>query len=124
MKAAETIQAAIDKLESLKAESTQPTHGGSWIQGSDKKPFETRGEVYSGPLSDISSDVASWISPSDADLIVTLYRTIDAQLAILSDAARAWADSLPMAMFGGGDMREGIYAYHLVLARAILGEVS
>lgn len=124
MSAAKTIAAAIEKLEKLRAESTQPTGGTSWIQGNDRKPHETSGEIYTGPLSDVSGDVASWIAPADAALIVALHRSIDPQLEILRDAARAWADPLPMAMFGGGDMRSGIYHFHEQLALAILGRPS
>lgn len=110
MNAADTIQAAIAKLERLKAESTQPTGGTSWVQGNDRKPLETRGEIYSGPLSDISSDITSWISPADAELIVTLHATIEPQLAILR-VVEGYNELLLISVAGP----------EINLARAILG---
>lgn len=87
----ERLQAAIDKLERLKAKSTQPTGGrDSWLQGSIRRPFEDDGEVYSGPVEvRVSSDIITHIQAEDAQLIVTLHRTIDAQLAILRDVLEA-----------------------------------
>lgn len=111
MTPAETIAAAIKKLETLRGESTQPTGGTSWIQGDDKRPFETREEIYTGPMSDTSADVASWVQPADAALIVTLHRTIDAQIRVLQLDLRRRQNARPAY---------GLPA--LDLARAILGE--
>ena len=110
MTAAETIKAAIDKLEALKRDRGYAEMNGWLVE-------DARGDTIG-----ITLPGEPDVSPVTNDqLFLVLHRTIDAQLAILEDASRAWADPLPMAMFGGGDMREGIYAYHLELARAILG---
>ena len=98
----ERLQAAIEKLEALQAQTTQAPWS---VVG---------GEVVrdAGGLRTIQSLWVADIDPTvpDADLIVTLHRTIDAQLAILRD---------------GRDVttREGIYLHEsaVALADAILG---
>lgn len=72
MNAIERIQAAIEKLEALKAQAT----GGEW--------WKSGLEVFAGP--GLSADylvVENARLRADAELIVTLHRTIDAQLAVL-----------------------------------------
>jgi hypothetical protein len=74
--AAETIQAAIEKLERLKGRSTP---GDWWRSGFD--------DVFAGPgLSDDVVVVQDARLSFDAELIVTLHRTIDAQLALFGSA--------------------------------------
>jgi hypothetical protein len=68
MNAAETIAAAIEKLEAGRTAATS----GPWSSGLVG--------VY-GPEGYVASDGDMW--PDDRALIVTLHRTIDAQLAIL-----------------------------------------
>lgn len=114
MNPVERLQAAIEKLETLKAESTEPTGGrDSWLQGSIRRPFEDDGEVYSGPVEvRVSSDIITHIQAEDARLIVTLHRTIDAQLAILRSA---FGDS------SGSHDEPNAFRLALALADAILG---
>jgi len=122
MNAAETIQAAIDRLAYLNA-ATAP---GPWSLGAPEFPwsswdegdvpvvvnveqlFSDRPAFLHHPGSFAESD--GGFDRLDADLIVTLHRTIDAQLAILRAQLHIW---------------EGSIAYRaavLDLARAILGE--
>lgn len=91
MNAVERLQAAIDKLEKLRADSTP----GEWI-------YRGRGCIAAGEYGDVvapgrvdcmaycngsSSTIEGDNLDADADLIVTLHRTIDAQLAILAYGA-------------------------------------
>lgn len=79
MNASEKIQAAIERLEGLKAASTQ----GKWAVSAkqlDIPGFMYAPSVCAGCGWDRDTD-------ADADLIVTLHRTIDAQLAILREYA-------------------------------------
>jgi len=137
--AAETIQAAIDKLETQRAASTTGpwivhdmgdstytsanNKGWWWIWQESALPF------YGGVMEvDHRDDFGPGGSPvgvasrtdnddgekerADADLIVTLHRTIDPQLAILRESHHRAAD-------------EGRIVYNdpaVELARAILGE--
>jgi hypothetical protein len=89
MTAVEEIRAAIEKLTELKNMSTQPDATGS-------------------------SDVATCFNRHDAELIVTLHRTIDAQLAILRHVAEHYR----------GDLGIGTNRYVVALARAINGEAT
>jgi hypothetical protein len=98
------IRAAIDKLTELRAASTP----GSWRTGL------LRGDGW------VSVD-GNWVigdatNTEDADLIVTLHRTIDPQLAIL-EVAVAYGD------LGEGQGSRFILAA-TVLARAINGATS
>jgi len=79
----ERLTAAIEKLERLKAESSL----GPW-KATDRRgvpalaPYEA--DIDALGLSEaVDWRVADVIFASDAELIVTLHRTIDAQLAIL-----------------------------------------
>lgn len=97
MNAVERLEAAIAKLETLKAKST----GGEWI--TDRSGLHsiseeyTYGSVHVGRLED----------GEDESLIVTLHRTIDAQLAILYRGLtsvapeREVAEMLAAAILGG-----------------------
>jgi hypothetical protein len=105
MSAVEEIQAAIDKLTKLKTESTPGAWGGRVsILGIIRVQTDDHyivAEVY-GDEDD---------ALCNTDLIVTLHRTIDAQLAILTNA-RDWWNSWPK-----GDIDADV----VVLARAING---
>lgn len=120
MNAVEKLTAAISRLELLKAESTP----GPWFVGdaNGSMPMEYR------PLwvvSTIESAFRDGEAPddhhleihvgdgSDAELIVTLHRTIDAQLAWLRYAVSLEATVQPPADFR---------AFALALADAINGE--
>lgn len=77
----ERLQTAIDKLEQLKAESTP----GGWdiLDGGDRfiawhDTAESTGFEY------IVAEPVEFECEADADLIVTLHRTIDAQLSVLA----------------------------------------
>lgn len=83
MNAVEEIQAAIDKLTKLKARSTR----GTW-EVDDNRPFSSELQGIFVPdvrKYSIKFDWDEQPKRADADLIVTLHRTIDAQLAILND---------------------------------------
>lgn len=82
--AVETIQAAIEKLEALKAESTP----GPWHDWEDDLTNEVDVWHDQEQRSHIANCGVAGMPrvEADADLIVTLHRTIDAQLAILRHA--------------------------------------
>ena len=72
MSAVERLPAAIDKLETLRGNSGRPwtlEGGGEWIF----------------PIGVTVAPDDGGVTPRQADLIVTLHRTIDAQLAFLRD---------------------------------------
>ena len=116
----ETIQAAIVKLEMLKAEGTS----GPWTAmeydsnpGDQGVPIIGGGEIGSmeGHLTAYTMTLGSEErSVIDAELIVTLHRTLDAQLAIL----RAAQDDYNQY----GEKPSKFFANDVALARAILGE--
>lgn len=114
MNAAETIAAAIEKLEHLKGTSTD----GPWV---DEYSGEAGACVVPADAESTREAVAQLrLLPAafDAELIATLHRTIDAQLAILRrhyDIAWVMGKSYPVSYEDFGV---------LDLARAILGEVS
>jgi hypothetical protein len=124
--AVETIQAAIEKLEELKALSTGPN---LWmvdrefpakVLHPDKPGYDWDGQLVADTNTD---EIGLPTNPADARLIVTLHRTIDAQLAILANGlivAKHWEDILEQV---SGTMRTPIN-HALLLARAILGEES
>lgn len=132
MSAAETLQAAIDELEALKAESSP----GPW-------EIEEPGEYFNPKWDDVrvmraregnepdydryiirdgsyAADAGGFSQP-DAELIVTVHRTIDAQLAILRHdleiRARYEREGIPLEAWESAVVRAG----DLDLARAILG---
>lgn len=100
MTAAETIEQAIARLEEKRAAAM----AGPWVQGAFAGEF-------CGP-----NDFEVVFSDEDADLIVTLHRTIDAQLAILRAGLAAHSP--------GDDTTEEIEEHALALGLAILGEES
>jgi hypothetical protein len=111
MKAVEEIQAAIVKLTAQRDDGSR----GPWLIGDE-------GDYITGPhaTSGVFDGVGPWvigdaINPEDADLIVTLHRTIDAQLAILSRAADL------ASIFGGHFPICHYDRYAIALARAING---
>ena len=104
MSAVERVQAAIDKLTELKAVSTR----GPWHEWTND--LTDRVELWHDQevrlwVADLGNDEPGALA--DADLIVALHRTIDAQLAILE----RWLEYRPLTM------EEPVVA----LADAILG---
>lgn len=89
MNAADTIAAAIEKLEALKVDS----HPGPWEHWPEAGDIEIHVPSYPDGERIIATAVrprGGWGAPiyqdnyePNADLIVTLHRTIDAQLTIL-----------------------------------------
>lgn len=119
MSALEEIQAAIEKLLSLRDHAED----GPWMflecdAGSERGDLlmgDSRDPVDAYPV--ISQDIHS----ADADLIVTLHRTLDAQLEILHDAAaNYWATGHAPDDWESFDSSRAIFA----LARAITGTAS
>lgn len=105
MNAAETIQAAIDKLNQQRAAAMQ----GPW-RG---KVLNYWGSPTPGVWAEADRDYVGYsMNQEDADLLVTLHATIDAQLAILQRSLDWYAEEA-MAYIGKED---------LALAKAILGE--
>lgn len=105
MSAAETIAAAIEKLESLRGLD------GTWtLQG---------GNEWIHPIGITVAPDDGGVTTRQADLIVTLHRTIDAQLAILRDALAGLQPG-----WAGMVQPDENYELQADLARAILGEVA
>lgn len=123
MNPTEKLEAAIAKLELLREGSTQPTGGVAWYQGRDSRRYEWATEVYTGPDENApgSADVITVFNPFDAELIVTLHRTIDVQLDLLHAAADMKLVYRPNG--DGWDSTRFGWAV-LALANAILNEVS
>ena len=105
MTVVERLEAAIGKLEQLKADST----AGGWYA-----PEFTHGSVWAGTG---SSDDLLVVDDArlygDADLIVTLHRTIDAQIAVLKVGAE-------FALITSNRWTD----ISVALADAILGDIS
>ena len=119
MTAVDEIQAAIVKLTELRGLSTQPVESQHWLQGMDRKRYESPREIYTGPEAEGSADIAICFNPHDAELIVTLHRTIDAQLDTLRTARGFYGAALT------GPEVATLFAEHaLILARAINGARS
>jgi hypothetical protein len=115
MKAAETIAAAIEKLEGLKGASTP----GEWVVRGASIHGTSRKYQPLIDAGDFASSAERFENPVDAELLVTLHGTIDAQLRILTIASE------DIEQHGDSEMAvEGIYRPELLLARAILGEAS
>lgn len=121
----ELLQAAIDKLEQQRAAVASVSLAYQrWVRS-----FEvvTLGEIVVGSLD--GQIIAQAANGSIADLIVTLHRTIDAQLAILRNGIGrigAWVD--PDSQVGwepqDGPVPPDAYSTYLALADAILGGES
>ena len=104
MSAVDEIQAAIDKLSRLHSDEPWRLVGGNeWIT----------------PIGIGVAPDDGGVSVEDAELIVTLHRTIDAQLAILTGAMKPLTKPGYMAYFG--EFVEGTFRHQLLLARAING---
>ena len=103
MSAVEEIQAAIVKLTELRRLSND------W----QFEVTKSDGHSYMGSLSIVESVAPEAIDPVDADLIVTLHRTIDAQLVILRSAQEDYYQ------YGGRPPH--FFANDVALARAING---
>lgn len=117
MSAVERLEAAIAKLETQKAESTP----GEW---NARQAFNIDGEVVGHDINTATAyELGCTFTPnSDAELIVTLHRTIDAQLAFL----RAAVESVPIWIEDGATEAEVVedLERELALADAILGSES
>lgn len=114
----ETIQAAIDKLERLRDESTpKPWH--YWtddLNGDVDLWHDQEQRLWIGNLGQHENARVY----RDADLIVTLHRTIDAQLAILRNSYGG-AQDVDRYGWSSADSPDAV-ADALDLARAIIGE--
>ena len=120
MTAADEIEAAIQRLEDQRAASTP----GPWsifeyskhtgVAGEVAVQAHHPGRIGEGLVAGFDYEgYHSTIEPGDAHLIVTLHRTIDAQLAILK-SARAQLEP-----FHGMVLQDAALEYELALARAI-----
>ena len=113
MTVVERLEAAIAKLEQLKADGTL----GPWNVDMIPETGECRVvrffEFFGSHLEEVTNGGS--IQP-DADLIVTLHRTIDAQLAILKAAREDFAKF--------GRKPSEFFDNDLALADAILGDNS
>jgi hypothetical protein len=115
----ERIEAAIAKLETLKAESTP----GPWrLARAQHVTHAIYGEKPGQEVIGSTPRYGGLWSADDGELIVTLHRTIDAQLAIL----RAVVESVPIWVENDGPMTDAELVdnllFELALADAILGE--
>ncbi len=111
MSAVERLHAAIEKLEAYRDLATQ----GEWVCD-----FEIGGEIHA--VGDTHTGGSAFIGKPafhDAWLIVTLHRTIDAQLAILRFGVKRLAAVQTLT----GKHAEA-HAHELALADAILGSTS
>lgn len=117
----EKLEAAIAELEELRADSTP----GEWYAESEEQHYlshnhpDSEGFGYTiGP--DVVTEFESYMAPvkeADALLILTLHRTIDAQLRVLRHGALGAAD---MAIGGTPDEPASVLDA-IDLADAILG---
>ena len=125
MNAVEKLEAAITKLENLKAASTQ----GTWKHEDE---YGLSGGKYVGiPVFEFVTARAYAGSESNAALIVTLHRTIDAQLAVVRSAADFLVNAegeWPLPIWEKHpELRERLEALldvEVALADAILGDAS
>jgi len=115
MSALEEIEAAIEKLSALRGDTPWAlAGGGEWIN----------------PIGITVAPDDGGVSPREADLIVTLHRTIDAQLRILKTAIAdivRWTDA--DSEWGwepqdGPTPKDSAFIAKLDLARAINGTAS
>ena len=114
MNAIETIQAAIEKLAALKAESTT----GPWrFQKCDRRHV-THTIFGLNPGQEVIGATPNYgglWSAVDGELIVTLHRALDMQLAVLRNITEVYREE---------QTPYGIMQAATNLARAILGEES
>lgn len=116
MTAVEELRAAIVKLTELR----DAAHDGPWSVEEIPETGEcrlVREFEFFGPQIEVVAP--GGMIRDDADLIVTLHRTIDAQLAILQEAATQLTDA-----YGGAQLGPEFYGNELALARAINGVSS
>ena len=85
MSAVDEIEAAIGKLEELRAASDDDTTPAAWMLGDDPNARGTDVVARYAPEAERGEVIAENVYGPDAELIVTLHRTIDAQLAILRE---------------------------------------
>lgn len=104
MNAVDEIQAAIDRLTKLKSRGSD----GSW-------GVHNSSSGTAGITNDVGRGVAHYVPAPDAELIVTLHATIDAQLSILRAGLR-WAE-----LDRDGKVPDFAADDELALARAING---
>ena len=119
--AAETIQAAIEKLEQARA----LTRGGRWIADPDNpsiimRPDDKHPNGWDGVMvAEATGDIEG---PFVAELIVVLHRMIGPNLALLQECRDFYANSQAIGM-PDTEMAE-YYGNTVALAAAILGEES
>jgi len=106
--AAERLQAAIEKLEALKAESTGPN---AWVADGRYRI------AHADPSDGLGRMIVAAGSAADVRLIVTLVRTIDAQLDVLRLASAFYGAGIT-----GPDSSTAFAECAVALADAILGE--
>lgn len=109
----ERLQAAIEKLKQQRKDTFGQGEHGWWVEEQQANPaFEA--EVRAKGVPDGFHDGIAMVQDiADAELIVTLHRTIDAQLAILRHVATHYS----------GDLGIGTNRHVVALADAILGHV-
>ena len=117
MTAAQEIQAAIEKLTTLKEQSTPGPWG--WDSQGIVQSFDISVQVGKHEWERIGVVAPEHVRDADAELIITLHRTIDAQLEIL----RLHLDSLTNPDYDHEEDEdfERDYSDILDLARAING---
>lgn len=114
----EEVEAAIAKLTTLKDTSTP----GDWFLTYESA---THPRVWgNASLDSLDADHVATTARSaiDAELIVALHRTIDAQLAVLNESLEFYANSKAIGMTDS-EMAE-YYSNTITLAKAINGSVS
>jgi len=123
--AVERMQAAIEKLEALKAASTP----GPWrLTRAQHVTHAIYGEQPGQEVIGATPRYGGLWSADDGELIVTLHRTIDAQLEVLRSAAdfltnaeREWPAPIWDRHPELRDRLEGLLRFEVALADAILG---
>lgn len=111
----ERLQAAIEKLERLKAESTP----GPWSVNVHHNAMHSAEFRAPGPWNGFML-VAAHVNDADPDLIVTLHRTINAHLAILQFGVQR-QKAVDWLNRPGSDKHVEAARLELALADAILG---
>lgn len=115
----EELQAAHKRLSELR-DAQSRTDG--WWTWDDTLPDSAKGEIWADyPNGNEARDIGQMKRTQDADLIVTLHRTIDSQLEMLRDGMNEYA--LLGAIWGRGD-EPAAAERTLRLARAINGGIE
>ncbi|MDK8171742.1 hypothetical protein QP735_04285 [Curtobacterium citreum] len=114
----EELQAAHKRLSELQ-QTSEVFEGGTWMSSSydDRSGTSILGSELGGQLA-YGEEEVRYDTPT-ADLIVTLHRTIDAQLKLLAEAASLEGSRADW----GGPFASGVWRsmHALLLARAING---